>query len=288
MARAGCIRRGPGSSLRPRPSGVAAAILAAACLAGPAAAATVPDAAEVKVERVRPQREKHPTLRFLKENRDFIRARFDLLKEKPLESHGSAGEIDPRFLSYRDMLAKILAARDSVAVSEDARTRQELLASITQLGELEARLDLMDQLLAEQRGRLGVLQGDFTGSQQTALVVVVSGYPGEAAVSNVAITLEDGATLTVPLSPEQRESLRQGGVVQVFHGFVEPRAQVVEVALAGDRWPTGDSGFVTLDPARDRLTFLMLDLSTVRPDQGAATIRASTWLHDAKLHSGDG
>ena len=34
------------------------------------------DVTEVKVESVRPKKEKHETLRFLKDNRDFIRAQF--------------------------------------------------------------------------------------------------------------------------------------------------------------------------------------------------------------------
>jgi hypothetical protein len=133
-----------------------------------------------------------------------------------------------------------------------------------------------------------VLQEDFTGRQMTALVVVLSGYPATSPVSRVSITLEDGDTLTVPLTDEHRAALQKGGVVQVFHGFIEPREQVVEVAIAGERWPAGDPGFVTLDPARDRLTLLRLDLSTVRPEGGAASIQASTWLHDARLHPGDG
>jgi hypothetical protein len=77
-------------------------------------------------------------------------------------------------------------------------------------------------------------------------------------------------------------------VVQIFHGFVEPREQVVEVAITGNRWPAGDAGYVTLDPARDRLTLLRLDLSTLRSDQGVPSIQANTWLHDARLHPGDG
>ena len=273
-----------------RSAGVAAAILlASAALAGEVPTACAQAAAEVKVERVRPKKEKVATLRFLKENRDFIRARIDLLREKPLGANGIAEQIDSRYLDYPRMLAEIASAKDSVALADDARRRQNLLASITQLGELEADLDQMDRLLAEQRGRLGILEKDFTGNQLTALVVVVSGYPrGDVGVSEIAITLEDGARLSVPLWPEQRQALQRGGVVQVFHGFVEPREQVVEVAITGDRWPSGDSGFVTLDPTRDRLTFLRLDLSEVRPNQGAASIHASTWLHDTKPRSGGG
>ena len=260
--------------------------VALALAATPAARAQ--ETEQVTVERVRPTKEKYPTLRFLRENRDFIRARYDLLKEKPIHRQGGADAIDPRFLAYQRMLSEILAANDSLAAAEEARARRELFTSVTELGRLEEQLDLMERLLAEQRTRLGVLQADFTGRQQTALVVVLSGYPASAAVERVSITLEDGDTLTVPLSDEHRASLRKGGVVEIFHGFVEPREQVVEVAITGDRWPAGDAGFVTLDPARDRLTLLRLDLSTVRPERGAASIQANTWLHDARLQPGDG
>jgi hypothetical protein len=224
----------------------------------------------------------------VKENGYYIRARLDLLKQTPLDRRGDAGEIDPRFLAYSRMLADILAAKDTVAAAEDARQRQQLLESVTQLGSLESQLDLMERLLAEQRARLGVLQANFTGDQTTALMVVLRGYPSDVALTGVAITIEDGATLRVPLAPEQRESLKRGGIVEVFHGFAEPREQVIEVTIAGDPWPSGDSGFVTLDLMRDRLTFLQLDLSTVQPAQGGASIKASTWLHDAETRSVDG
>lgn len=274
--------------IRPHARRAAAGLLALLLASGAAPELAAQTAEPVTVERVRPKKEKHPTLRFLKENRDFIRARYDLLRQKPGGDRGDAGEVDPRFLAYQEMLRDLFAARDSVGAADDSLQRRQLLASITELGRLEDQLDLMDRLLADQRTRLGVLQEDFTGRQMTALVVVLSGYPAEAALSRVSVTLEDGDTLTVPLTDEHRAALRKGGVVQVFHGFIEPREQVVEVAIAGERWPAGDPGFVTLDPARDRLTLLRLDLSTVRPEGGAASIQASTWLHDARLHPGDG
>lgn len=260
---------------------------AGAAHADPAPAPGGPETA-VKVERVRPRRVKHPTLRFLRENRDFLRARVDLLRQRAGDGDGDAGEIDPRFLAYQEMLRAIHAGRDSAAAADDSLRRAELLASITELGRLEEHLDLMERLMAEQRSRLGLLQEDFTGRQETALVVVVRGYPAEAPVRSVTVTLEDGDTLTVPLTPGHLASLRRGGIVQVFHGFVEPREQVVEVSLAGERWPAGDTGFVTLAPARDRITLLRLDLSTVDAERGATGIEASTWLHDTRLPPGDG
>ncbi|NOT32931.1 MAG: hypothetical protein HOP12_02040 [Candidatus Eisenbacteria bacterium] len=237
----------------------------------------------VEVDRIKPQKLKLPMLRFLKENRDFIRAQFDLLRQKPLEGEGLAADVDPRFLEWGQMLARILADRDSVSLADNERQRRELFASITELGQLEGQLDQMERLLAEQRGRLQRLQDDFTGDQRTALVVVLSGYPQGIPVSGVTVTLEDGARLTVPLTESQRTSLQQGGVVQVFHGFVEPREQVIQIALGAEA-VDGSIGYVSLEPVRDRLTFLRLDLSTVRPDQGAPSIEATTWLHADRPH----
>ena len=263
-------------------------ILAALVLAGAAAPEPAPEGTEIKVERVPPVREKLSTLRFLRENRDFIRARLDRLREKPVGGDASAPAIDPRFLAYQGLLAEVRVAQDTVAAVEDARARQHLLESITELGDLEARLGWMERLVVEQRNRLMSLESDFTGDQRTTLMIVVSGYPSDAAVEELAITIADGDTLHVPLSAEQRESLKRGGILEAFHGFVEPREQVVQVTIRGNSWPAGDSGFITLGPARDRLTFLKLDLSTIRPARGAASIRATTWLHEGESHSAGG
>lgn len=266
---------------------VLAMMLAALALSPLVPAAIAQTENEVVIERVRPQREKHPTLQFLKANRDFIRYRYDRLRDKVVAGRGDAGPIDPRYLAYSRMLAEILAANDSIAATDDARQRQLLLASITDLGGLEAQLDQMDRTLAEQRTRLGILQEDFTGHQQTALIVVLSGDPGHAAVERFTLTLEDGEKVEVPVTPEQRESLSRGGVLQVFHGFVEPREQVFEVAFGGAGW-AGDAGFVTLTPERNRITLLRLDLSGARPAEGGAGVRARTWLHDTRPGSRDG
>ena len=285
----------PRSACHPafRPAGLRAIIVLAALLPGRARAAELPAppapaVTAVKVERVRPRREALPTLRFLKENRAFFRARLDALRQTPHGDRGEANAIDPRFLAYQRMLADVGAARDSVAGIEQDRQGRELFASIHDLGGLESQLDLMERLLADQRARLGVLQGDFTGLQRTALAVVLRGYPRSAELSSISITLEDGAALTVPITAEQRGSLQRGGLLQVFHGLVEPRSQVVEVTLGGDRWPQGDSGFVALEPARDRLTLLRLDLSSVQPGRGVTSVVANTWLHDAELRANDG
>ena len=271
-----------------RSPGIAALVLAGLALAGVAGSAPGPAGTEVKVERVRPAKEKLATLRFFKENRDWIRAQFDRLRERPVGLEGQGAALDPRTLTYQSLLAEALASQDTVTAAEDERARRHLLASITQLGSLETELDRMERLLGDQRVRLAVLEDDFTGHQQTELMVVLSGYPSESTIDTVAIAIDDGATLRVPLSAEQRESLRKGGMVELFHGLAEPHEQVVQVTLTGAPWPAGDAGYLTLDPMRDRLTFLRLDLSDVQPARGGASIRASTWLHEAKPHGVDG
>lgn len=258
------------------------ALLAAATLAITAIPARAATVTEVRVERTRPQNDKPATLRFLRENRDFLRGELDRLREKRVQRDGGATAIDPRFLAYRDMVAHVITERDSVTLAAAAQSQRELLSSVTQLGDLEAQLDQLDRTLAAQRSRLGILQNDFTGDQRTALAIVLSGVPQAASLSQVAINLEDGASVSVPLSDAQLDALRKGGAVQVFHGYVEPREQVIEVSLGTGQAASANAGYVTLEPARDRLTLLRLDLSTVR-DEGAAAIHATTWLNDARV-----
>lgn len=236
----------------------------------------------VKLERTKRHRDKPPTLRFLRANRDFIRLSLDRTRQLALARDESPLAVDPRFLDYPRMLASVLGARDSVALADDALRRRELFESVTQLGQLEAQLDLLDRLLADQRSRLGVLQANFTGQQRTALLVVASGYPTGATISRVSVQLEDGDTLSVELSDEQRAALERGAAVQIFHGFAEPREQDVRVGIDGAAWPGGDAAWVHLDPTRDRLTVLRLDLSGVQGGTGVGGIRASTWLHEAR------
>lgn len=269
------------------PCALARTLLLAALPLAPAAAHAAEQASttvtEVRLERVKPAKEKHPTLRFLKENRDFIRERFDRLRERTVEHREAAGPIDPRFLEYQRMLAAIHAGQDSASASEGARKRWQLYDSVTELGDLERQLDQLERLLAEQRGRLGILQADFEGDQRTALMVVLTGDPGVRAPDELALALDDRAPVKLALSSEQLESLRRGGAVEVFHGFVEPREQVVEVALAGAAWPAADPAYLTLEPARDRLTLLRLDLRGLDPGQGAASLQAALWLHDTRI-----
>jgi hypothetical protein len=189
---------------------LACATLVPASLARAEEAAAIPQGTDVKIERIRPERPKYETMKFLRENRDFIRARYDALREKPIQRKLEPREIDPRFLAYQQLLAQVRAADDSLARQEEARRRIELLQSITQLGDLESQLDVMDTLLFAQRQRLGVLQADFVGDQRTALMVVASGWPANGAVTETQLTIDDGSKLTIP-SPRATRRLRTAG-----------------------------------------------------------------------------
>ena len=260
------------------------ALLAIALAAPVARAATTerasapPTVTTLTVERERPVREKLPTLQFLRANRDFIRARFDRLRAESHVGRAPAADLDPRFLEYRQLLAQIAASKDSVTVASDARERQGVFTSVEELAGLERELDQMERLLDAQRARLAELQADFAGRQRTELNVVVTGNTLAGRVDSVRVTLEDGSSVASALTETQRGSLIHGGALEVFRGLAEPREQVVEVSLMGEGWSATGRGFVTLEPTRDRLTFLKLDLSQASPALGIASLKASTWL----------
>jgi hypothetical protein len=259
-------------------------LLAGLSLPGRSIAAEKPKAATepttvttIEVQLERPVREKLPTLQFLRANRDFIRGRFDRLREQTRVERAPAADVDPRFLAYRKLLADIAAGKDSVAVASDARERQGVFTSVEDLGRLERELDQMERLLDGQRTRLGALQADFAGRQRTELDLVITGGVLAGRVDSVRVTLEDGTSVASALTETQRGSLIHGGALEVFRGLVEPREQVIEIALMGEGWSATGHGFVTLEPARDRLTFLKLDLSQASPKLGIGSLVASTW-----------
>ena len=239
--------------------------------------APVPPGTPVKVERVRPKQPSHPTLRFLKENRDFIRGLYDQLSQVPDRSRGQADALDPRFLEYDRMLARSRSTQDSLLAADQAAERHELFASVSDLTRLESQLDAMDHALVEQQVRLATLQRDFAGRQRTTLSVLLTGT-AEKPVSEIVLAFDDGSRRSVPLSAEQQRALLGGGILELFHGLVEPRAQVIEVGLRGSGWSASDSGFVSLELARDRMTFLRIDLAAARPAEGAPSATASTWV----------
>jgi hypothetical protein len=267
-------------------SRVAAVVLAGFAAGGPALSEAGPDArpAErhaVKVERVRPKREKLETLRFLKANRDFFRARLDELRASPEEGRESAEVVDERFVTLRSLFDQASAAQDSFALDEALLEAQDLMRSVTELAALEAQLDRLEGLLGEQGGRLDRIESDFVGRQETALLIVVKGYPRHGEIEEVVVREEDGRAARSALSPDTRDALKTGGVIQVSHELVEPREQVLSLAFSGEHWSLADTAFLSLQPERDRINFLEIDLSTLSGGEPLTRLDASTWFDPA-------
>jgi len=231
----------------------------------------------IEVKRAEEKDTKHPSLRFLKDQRVFLRARLDLLRLQIKLTHTEDAEmIDARLLRLQEMAAAIAAARDTVGAVNGLTPGRELLTSVTELGELEAELDFMELLLAEQRQRLLLLEEDFLGHQETALVVLVRGLSGREAPGTIVFS-EDNAFVRVPLTPEQQASLAQGGIAQIYHEFVEPREHLYAVSFEGAGWASVAPVPIAVLAARDRLTFLELDLSRLDGGQDTAGLLTSIW-----------
>lgn len=262
-------------------------LLVIACLAPlssraeepPAPATAVTDSVietlEVKREEVKaPER---ASLRFLKDHRVFVRSQLDRLRTQVTREHTDVAEmLDARYLKLQEMSAAIAAAQDTIGGEQARAAQRALLASVTELGELEASLDFMDSLLVDQRHRLLWLEQDLLGHQETALVIVIRGLPGGDVPSAISIS-EEGEVVHATLTPEQCASLAQGGIAQIYHEFVEPRAHALEVRLEGGSWSASPASTVALEATRDRLTFLELDLSRLDRTLASTGLVTRVW-----------
>ena len=228
----------------------------------------------LEVKRADHRKRKHDSLRFLRDNRAFLRARFDELRlEIGYQRDGEARMIDERLLLLEQLYTEIAAARDTLQVEHTRTIERGLLMSVEELAELEAQLDLFEKLLMDQQGRLLTLEEDFLGRQHTALVVVVRGLP-ESGAPTALLLHEEDTTLRVELGPEQELALQQGGVTQIYHEFVEPRAHRFELRLEGAGWENALPIYIDLETPRDQLTFLELDLAAL--DAGDPETRPGT------------
>ncbi len=228
----------------------------------------VPAPQVVRVEKIEPERPKHPTLGFLDENRDFFRARLDYLRVSLGPRSGEATEIDARFLRWREMLAEIDAAADTTGAAEAWIRQRELMDSVADLLALETAMDSMEALLDEQTRRLVELEEDFTGRQRTALVVLLTGVPVTGIPTSVALIDPDGDDFRVALGEPDRLALERGGTIELSHRLAEPRAHRLSVRLEGSGAVPAGEWPVALDLARDRLTFVEIDLGGFDPEAG--------------------
>ncbi len=242
----------------------------------PVAEATEP-VATTEVKRNEAKETDHPSLQFLRDNRVFVRGQLDRLRlMTTFNEEADAQMLDDRLLRLREMSVAIAAARDTVADEEAALARRQLLDSVTQLGELDQQLVLMETLASEQRLRLQELEADFLGNQETAIVTSVRGLPSDHAPGGITLS-EDNTVLQVPLTAAEQNSLRQGGVAQIFHRFVEPRAHVYTVGFQGPAWDALPGVEVPVNAARDRITFVELDLSRLSPATADHGLAARVW-----------
>jgi len=230
-----------------------------------------------EVERANPQEKVHTSLRFLHDNRVFIRSELDRLQVLTIfNSQGEAAILDDRLLRLQELADAIAAARDTVDVEASATARRGLLASVTELGDLEKQLGLMEALVVDHRQRLQILEADFLGQQETALVILVRGLPDHNRPAGMTI-VEENERHTVPLTSGQQNSLAQGGVAQVFHRYVEPRDHVYTVAFDGEAWRDMAPIEISVSALRDRITFLELDLTNLAPDSPGSGLQAKVW-----------
>jgi hypothetical protein len=257
----------------------ALAMPAAALAAGPPPAGIVTDAVPLpadgdayRVEHVDGKDAKQPTLRFLRSNDGFFRTRLDELRVVLRDDwEGNAGALEPEWLRWREMLAEIGTAQAAIAAGDSLGA----LDDITDLVELEHELDAIEDLLAAQGQRLLDLEDHFLGSQRTALVVLLTGVPSTGAPHRVVLHDANGGTARIDLDEADRTALARGGAVELLHRLVEPRGQAWTLDVErGDVAPASIP--LALDPPRDRMTFVELDLSTWTPDGGDAVLR--TWV----------
>lgn len=232
---------------------------------------------KIEVQRADSHKTKYPTLRFLKDNRVFIRSQLDLLKTQVTrERTGQAEIIDGRYLWLNELAQAIAAAGDSVGVARSNAAVDTLLDSVKRLGELDDTLRLMEKLLAQQRKRLLELEQDFVGRQETSLVIVLRGMAGRSAPATIVVG-EGNDFVRLDLTAEQRASLEEGGIAQLFHEFVEPRRHTYLIAFEGNGWGDTDPASVTIDVERDHMTFLEIDASQLDRNLDAMGLLTSVW-----------
>ncbi len=230
----------------------------------------------IEVKRAETKEPRHPSLQFLRDNRTFLRSQLDRLRQTRQTVSNDAQTLDERLLRLQELSNAIAAARDTVGDRDAALAERTILENVTDLGDLVAELALMEQLLVDHRERLLVLEQDFLGRQETSLVILLRGLGGGDAPEAILLG-EDDDVVRIELTPEQRASLEQGGIAQLYHEFVEPREHVFQVSFAGASWVDAPPVSVTIETPRDRLTFLELDASRLDRGEIASGLTTSVW-----------
>lgn len=234
----------------------------------------------VEIQRVKPETPEKPTLRFLHENLQFLRARLDPLREvRELETK-RVGQLDPSLLRFL-ALGRSLAADEQrrAELAANGADRDALMESVRAIANLEAELDRIGALLDSATVRVGMLEDDFLVRQETVLLCLVRGGGG-AVPDQITMRSEDGRKATVVIDESEARMLQNGGMLQIWHDFVEPRKQSLQFGFGSSARGT-DVRYVQIDPVRDRLNVLEIDFS--QPDMA----RANVWSHPDPSTRGD-
>lgn len=231
---------------------------------------------EVPVERIEiqkeePERPKLPTLRFLEENLAFLRARIDPLREVREREFEVKKEIDPRYLSLLAMERELAQHRKA---QRDAGG-DSVVTNALAIAEVEAELDRVEDIMQSAEQRLARLETDFVQRQSTGFLCVLQGR--ENLPDEVALHWEDGRKSVLLLGAEEHAYLAGGGLLELFHDLVEPRAQYVQLSCASES-SGRRAGYLELDPARDRLSVLELDVSEWKTGEALEQVQAQLWV----------
>lgn len=223
---------------------------------------------DVEVERADLHLPKKPTLRFLRENRDFLRSQLDRLRQTEREEDDGAKELSARDLFLRDLLARIEASEDSLLREQALLAQRDFLNSVSELGGLEQQLDDLEALLLAQRTRLSELESDYLDRQQTALMLILEGAPQGQLPDSWIVRERGDRTWRITWNEAQKQALREGGAAQLLHEFVEPRAMQLTLIAEGAAYAEWPAWQVDVLPERDRLTLVRLDFT--HPESGQA------------------
>jgi hypothetical protein len=240
-------------------------------------AATGDDAVEIKVERSKIDTPDLPSLRFLKDNRDFLRSQLDRLKQVEQRREFQAQALSARDLLYRRLAAEIAAGSDSLATARSLAAQRELLRSVSGLGELERELDALEQMLLAQRDRFQLIENDYVGRQETALLVLLNGFPQGEAPDALVLVEAGEAEWRIELSDAQKESLRHGGAARLVYEFVEPRNTILQMSFEGAAFALTPPLQLEIDPMRDRLNMLEIDLSGLLANAKTPDVSSRSW-----------
>lgn len=234
----------------------------------------VDDAVPVTVRREKPDRLKKPTLRFLQENLDFLRAQIDGLHWEADRHDADGSVVDPTWMHYLELQqAAERSVSDVERIGEESRQR-ELLESVAELVAVEESLQRLSNALDGHEERLQELHEDYVEDHVTSLVVLLQGTvdPG---IQSATLTREDGRVVDVSFDGAIAGSLESGAIVELDHDFVEPRWQWLELSFGGAA--SIEPVYLEIEPLRDQLNFVQIDLGSVRATSPAEEWSVTSW-----------